>query len=1485
MPANDGRAVRRAFVLTIATALTAGMALTASPTVAQPLPAIEQFAVSTGDDFPDDAFRGERTALASDTLLLTDPDTGLSFRRLSNASGTDLLGDVHGDPAVPVLRGRDRINKIGVTGAGTITAPFAERSLSLSLADEGSSLTGPTLQLTSPSDAAEVNDGYTTLSDPVQFLEDGKTYVLSPDASVPLGGSDGRAAVTATPGELDSVNLPALGGLDPLAATQQWTTVRHGLSDDGLPQFQMINRDDGTCLSHSAAMPRSGYVGVALCDAADDDQLWEIQTSPSPWGETGYDLGLFNIGHSGWLAAYRSGDSAYPGLWREGTPSASVIVDSWQWREVQQPTPIPASVAFPAEDRADFPFDLAVGDVDGNVDVEGLPRDEAIVAYAVDGSLVISAVNYSAGRSASLVTTVTTSALVGTASAGGDYAPVAVNIADLDADRVGEIIVTYVDDSGAVNALLAGYAVGDDGAPRLAVIGEPIPLEFAAPTDAAYSADAAVWDFNGDGVQEIAWAGADASHGNVATLWTAGARLVDGVLSVEHETTTALSRSQKSSDGLGPNARVRVESGQFQAATANSGPRQIAVTWEDAEGSYVDVFAVTADGDTTQSIFPHAVETPQVVGSQGVSLAVGGFAAAGGGDNPAWGLAVSAVDGPSTGNAVTLVQPLGPGVAPAVSALSVAPGDGSGVAGTGYELTAWDRTGESLVLGEPVVFTVDQLVGMNLVGGQPPAHSDWLGGEFVNISRNQDFSLTMGDSSSLSYENGTSQESNQSFGLTTEVDMSATVKVGMRFLSAEGSAAIADKLSASWSSLGTSVSSANSSQTLSITQSTQDDDIVNAIVQDYRVYRYPLLSQDTWNRTDAAGTDCEAGCYGYWDVVVPGEPHPVKGSGKSFAFYQPTSQNGNALSYPQLVDGQVPLGEVGAYSYTDANGATQTVNEPLVNQQFSISSVTTDESLDLSDGSSSGTTETSSKGWTGNLDVTAGVSAEVKIPIVGDVETEASLQAGFNAAQSFVGTVTGKTSNTHSSTFGIHVPAVDGNRGYAFGAAYYYGTDGAPRVSYGVDLTSDHQSREWWTTEYGQRPDPALNLAYSTILTYNARGYLGLVEWNPLDTRQEIRGFTARMPLSDDPTTSGATYAQSPRPGDPVVFDVDVANYSLKPLSEPLTVDFYAMPVDENFLDATGEAVPIGTETVSGIDPQSRVTVSSPEWIAQGASEGGGQNWRIFVVLDGADRIQEVHEWAGTGDDACPASSVQNERQLTDPMTDEPETLACGQNNQGFGQISVVPATDTAPASTASNTDAAAANIADPANVTLIGAGVLTGDASTLRLTASSEVPQVTTDHATTVMLRADADRNYAGHQTVIVYEGPPENGDVVAVTRMLGVFENGNSTASFQYVPEEDGLHELHAVILGDAGAGSGLVVRVNAVAEDDGTGEPGPGDPGDGDPGDGGAGGSADGDGGGDLATTGQEAWPWVLVGFGALLLVALGVLVRRARSRTEG
>lgn len=1466
-------------------------------------PRIEPYEAASPDEFPVDAMNGERNASASDSILLMDPVSGNTFERVTNPDGTALVQSPGStaDAPTPPFGPRGTITPGAVTDAGTITSPFAERAQTLQLANSGapgyepsdpsSSASGPILQLTSPSDAAEYETGYTTLGDPVTKPEVGKTYVFGTVAQLPITAPDGQqSGFTATPSVAYDSSFVLPVNPDSILPAQQWTVLSQDPAADGTPQFQLSNRADGTCLAIRDVI----IADTDLCDHEVERQTFQVRELPADAGESGYGIYYpFTDTWMGWQGGLSTEQPegemvpvADPGNW---TGDPSDLVFAVQWLEVQQPSAVPPSVALPAEDRADFPFDLVVDDLDGVKEGDVITRDESAIAYAAGGELRLSVVDYNAAEANDdgvLVTTVESAATIGQAATGGDYAPLAVNTADLDGDGLDEIIVTFVDASGTVMAALAQYRASVEGDRSLAFVGSPTSLGISTSTDGVISADAAVFDFTGDGVQEIAWVGPDPSNGGVPTLWTVTVALEGDTLTTAHESTTALSDSAVAlAAGLNPNARVRVESGQFQSAEPGTGGRQVAVTYEDADGAWLDIYAVfTADGEKpayATSTIPAPVATPQVTGDAAVSLAVGGFTAANKGQSDRWGLAVSAVGGSGTGNAVTLVQPAEAGQSPSVEQLTIAPDNGqSNAPRPGYLLTSYDRQGESLILGDPIVFTVEQLHSLNLVAGQPPAHSDWLDGEFVNVSRNIDFNLEIGGSDGVTYDNTASQETNQTFQLALSGALSETVKAGVPDLAkTQQSGSIAAKFEGTFGRIKSTVDSADATQTQQVTQQTADDDIVNAIVQDYQVYRYPVWSIETWDRKDLATSGCELGCYGYWDVVIPGTPDPVKGSGKQNAWFAPSWQNGNALSYPPLVDGVVPVTDAGTYSYLDDEGDRQYSNEPFELSETELGSTESSTTIDVSDTSGSSSSETTNKGWDVALDLAFGVSGKVKIPTIFSASGSADFGAGFNPSSSFTGSSTGATDNTHSSDFQINMSAIDEeNRAYSYGASYYVGSDGAPRVTYGVALPDDGISGDWWQETYGEQPDPALNLAYSTGLTYSAINYYGEVQWNDEPNRQQIRGFTARMPYTDDPTTSGAPYAAGATIGDPVVFDVEVANYSLVPMTKPLTVDFLAMRTVKGH--AVGEPVEIGSTTVDSLQPQEHKTVSSPTWTAEGSREGDAEDWMIFVILDRDDTMREIHGWAGDGTDACPASSVEGGQPLVDPLTNREETLQCGQNNQGFGQFSVYPDSD---------------GSTNPAGAKLVGASLSEAGGDVIELAADSDMPQVTVGESTTVFLRADAEAMSRQQRTVIVYDGDPADGDVVATTRMQGVRDDGASVTSFTYSPTDAGTHELHAVMLGTGGdPDAGLIVRLAAAEADDadngsggdGSGSGGSGDngsgSGDGDTGSGaGADGASDAAQSGDLATTGASAVPWILVGVGGLVLIAIGLIARRFRA----
>jgi len=225
---------------------------------------------------------------------------------------------------------------------------------------------------------------------------------------------------------------------------------------------------------------------------------------------------------------------------------------------------------------------------------------------------------------------------------------------------------------------------------------------------------------------------------------------------------------------------------------------------------------------------------------------------------------------------------------------------------------------------------------------------------------------------------------------------------------------------------------------------------------------------------------------------------------------------------------------------------------------------------------------------------------------------------------------------------------------------------------------SNQESKQFWHQYYGQAPDPALNLPYAILLKRpNPYKAPSVPAFNTLPVAQLIRGFQALQPVDpSSPVTSGQPYATSPTAGDKVTFAVKVHDLSLVD-SGRVPVYFYAVPVDDGDLNVRREPRLIGHATSAPIPAQGMVTVKSPEWTAD-ANGKSIQQWRIFVVLDPDDKLGEIHPRKGGApcpktalDPDAPAGTIKD-GVMTDPMTGKPSTLACGQNNQGYGLITVL---------------------------------------------------------------------------------------------------------------------------------------------------------------------------------------------------------------------
>ena len=70
-------------------------------------------------------------------------------------------------------------------------------------------------------------------------------------------------------------------------------------------------------------------------------------------------------------------------------------------------------------------------------------------------------------------------------------------------------------------------------------------------------------------------------------------------------------------------------------------------------------------------------------------------------------------------------------------------------------------------------------------------------------------------------------------------------------------------------------------------------------------------------------------------------------------------------------------------------------------------------------------------------------------------------------------------------------------------------------------------------------------------------------------------------------------------------------------------------------------------------------------------------------------------------------------------------------------------------------------------------------------------------------------------HQTVLVYDGPPKSGKLIAVTALRGATAASGHRVGFTWRPDELGMHTLHVRLLGHVAAGEDDLLTIPVLVE----------------------------------------------------------------------
>jgi hypothetical protein len=1106
---------------------------------------------------------------------------------------------------------------------------------------------------------------------------------------------------------------------------------------------------------------------------------------------------------------------------------------------------------------ATAPYTMTAGDLDRAVDADGHRHDEAALVIGDQAKLDVRVVDYAAtpGRVTVGRLPASNSIPIGGGRLGRWVGgSLAAGIGDFDMDGQNELAVAYqvLRSDGWWDLKLAIFTYRDGKLELAATPALPpaVAVRSGAPRQ---SLDLAVGDFDGRGRDEIAisqFGRNDVVSGT--SLMLVG---LDDHLAVADvgQGVVAGMMDPVSGGRYNRDMRPRLAAGLFKFEPDPTKGytlqrRQLVLAYPDPGGQpRVQVFdvvrgsyrcgAASVDRQPDCTLTPVALTGAVPLGTPAtkeIGLAAGNF---GGGTlrgDPRWSFATS----DDAGHLLQLWR-LTPGPGVDGTPFNVTTTASSAVPARlgAVGLVAYDRRGRSLVLGAPARFSFSGIPSLTAELQDAPKHADWIDGHFINVDRSSDFAVSLTDKTGKEYATSTTTTSSSTIGGSVTADVGATGTLGLKgFADVDLSADLRGSFAYQYAEDQASYDRQGGSTDRVVRRSSGNDDIVTGQLLNFSIWRYPILGPPLRSATGATVVDPRTGrpFYGYYEIEVPSTPTDFDAGGLDLSFYQPQHENGNVLSYPQLpADGIVPMPDLGSYSFQG-----QTVHEPLFNDAYFVNATKGGIDFQIDEAHGGGTDRTSKNTLSGDSDVRLAGSAGFSIPGLGGAKEHACLDLHFDDEQSWGDLATSENTTTTSSVFSLdRDKAAIASDAYQAGTAMYYTTAGVQKMTHAVDLTApgSQSGRAFWVDHYSGA-DPALNLPFRIDMAESDSTTVSdVAQWNPESSHQKLRQFFVLRPEDPDhPALSRSPVTVPPTAGDKVLLQVRVYNYSVKDATGPVDVRFVAQRVN----DEDGQAIPgtkpitIGTVTTGSLTARESRLVEIP-WTTVGPSDNvGEQTWRIFVILDPDNKIpDETHEWQDRFDK--PPLDADN-KPFKDPLTGKLLTLESGQNNQGYGALTVhapasarlgalhAPATrrlgalqETDPPCEPKDAAAGLGGAIDtrmhPQTLMIASrAGHFTRDARRARARTGRRV---------TLRVRVKASGRTLRRELVLLYDGNSrKGGKLIGGDYAEGVSDTSGTSVFFSWLPRKAGLHHLYARVVehsNDArpgNASSRLNVRVHA-------------------------------------------------------------------------
>jgi hypothetical protein len=751
---------------------------------------------------------------------------------------------------------------------------------------------------------------------------------------------------------------------------------------------------------------------------------------------------------------------------------------------------------------------------------------------------------------------------------------------------------------------------------------------------------------------------------------------------------------------------------------------------------------------------------------------------------------------------------------------------------TSPRLLAYDQTGSSLLLGAPVVFSFSNHQVPTSILQDPPKHLDWFydpqqkHGSWLNVDRSESLNLTVTDATTATYESQTTTGSDWTIGASVTTNVTASTEEGLgKIANAGGGLDVSAEVGGQYDKNQSSYNSGGSSNTLSISGATNDDDLLIGSQRSWSVYRYPIIGRmlNDASGHPVLGPDGQ-GQYGFYEITLPGQTIPFgPGGGRNFGdWYQPLHENGNALSYPALgPDGLVALDPsqlgppVVLNGSNNGNNPPVTLPQPLINKSYVVDPTGSSVSLQIAQTTGSGNSTSNTGTLSESADIDAGASGGFYVGVA-EASGCADVDLKFNNSNSWSSLKTSSNTTTSTNTFTLQQDsAAQPNWAYGAATAYYTDPVGVYRAAHAVNVLASSESQPEWRQYYGGRPDPALNLPDRMVMTYNQKDKTSdIPNFNESDSRQLIRGFFVLHPDANHGGHSDSLQAGAPASyttdGDAVQLQVRIFNRSLDTPATNVPVRFVAVPRDALDEKNAGPPQDLGTVTVSSISPLGWQPANLI-WDTTGKAAVGVQLYRIFVIVaandpskGSTDRWNNViHAWQDRYDDPATVDGTPSGDRLIDPLTAQPETLEAGQNKQGWGEVTIYPKSP-APATVARTSATSLAS--SPATPVRFGSALQVR--APHGLAASAGGPAATADRVHEVRVNVAADTRGAAllgnsychdkdSATLMVYEGDPAHGgSLVGMQNVRALSASGadGRWVTLPWRPRTAGRHQLVA-------------------------------------------------------------------------------------------